>query len=103
MNIAIIGLGLIGGSYAKATKSRTLHTVYGFDLDSEVMMFARMTGAIDKPLTDELLTECDLVLTALRPAAAIRWAEEHKVRPGMEYRLNMSAWPETARDSVLQT
>ena len=52
MNIAIIGLGLIGGSYAKATKSRTLHTVYGFDLDSEVMMFARMTGAIDKPLTD---------------------------------------------------
>ena len=77
MNIAIIGLGLIGGSYAKATKSRTLHTVYGFDLDSEVMMFARMTGAVDKPLTDELLTECDLVLTALRPAAAIRWTEEH--------------------------
>ena len=71
MNIAIIGLGLIGGSYAKATKSRTLHTVYGYDLDQEVMMFARMTGAMDKALTDELLRECDLVITALRPAAAI--------------------------------
>ena len=77
MNIAIIGLGLIGGSYAKATKSRTLHTVYGYDLDQEVMMFARMTGAIDKPLTDELLTECDLVITALRPGAALSWTREH--------------------------
>ena len=69
MNIAIIGLGLIGGSYAKATKSRTLHTVYGYDLDQEVMMFARMTGAMDKALTDELLETCDLVLVALRPGA----------------------------------
>lgn len=77
MNIAIIGLGLIGGSYAKATKSRTLHTVYGFDLDTEVMMFARMTGAMDKALTDELLTECDLVITALRPGAALAWTREH--------------------------
>ena len=82
MNIAIIGLGLIGGSYAKATKSRTLHTVYGFDLDQEVMMFARMTGAIDKALTDELLESCDLVITALRPGAAIRWTAEHAQQLG---------------------
>ena len=77
MNIAIIGLGLIGGSYAKSTKSRTLHTVYGFDLDQEVMMFARMTGAIDKALTDELLETCALVIVALRPGAAISWTREH--------------------------
>lgn len=77
MNIAIIGLGLIGGSYAKATKSRTLHTVYGYDLDQEVMMFARMTGAMDKALTDELLTECDLVIAALRPGAALQWTRDH--------------------------
>lgn len=77
MNIAIIGLGLIGGSYAKATKARTLHTVYGFDLDQEVMMFARMTGAMDKALTDELLAECDLVIVALRPGATLSWTREH--------------------------
>ena len=77
MNIAIIGLGLIGGSYAKATKSRTLHTVYGYDLDTEVMMFARMTGAMDAALTDELLETCDLVITALRPGAAIAWTKAH--------------------------
>lgn len=77
MNIAIIGLGLIGGSYAKATKTRTLHTVYGYDLDQEVMLFARMTGAMDLALTDALLETCDLVIVALRPAAAIAWTREH--------------------------
>ena len=77
MNIAVIGLGLIGGSYAKSTKSRTLHTVYGYDLDQEVMMFARMTGAMDKALTDELLETCDLVIVALRPGAAIAWTKAH--------------------------
>ena len=82
MNIAIIGLGLIGGSYAKATKSRTLHTVYGYDLDQEVMMFARMTGAMDKALTDELLETCDLVLVALRPGAALKWTADHAAMLG---------------------
>ena len=82
MNIAIIGLGLIGGSYAKATKARTLHTVYGYDLDQEVMMFARMTGAMDKVLTDELLETCELVLVALRPGAALAWTEEHAAALG---------------------
>ena len=77
MNIAIIGLGLIGGSYAKSTKARTLHTVYGYDLDQEVMMFARMTGAMDKALTEELLETCDLVIVALRPGAAMQWTKEH--------------------------
>lgn len=82
MNIAIIGLGLIGGSYAKATKSRTLHTVYGFDIDTEVMMFARMTGAMDQQLTDALLETCDLVLVALRPGAAINWTRTHAAQLG---------------------
>ena len=77
MNIAVIGLGLIGGSYAKSTKARTLHTVYGYDLDQEVMMFARMTGAMDKALTEELLETCDLVIVALRPGAALQWTREH--------------------------
>ncbi|MCQ2416492.1 MAG: prephenate dehydrogenase [Oscillospiraceae bacterium] len=82
MNIAIIGLGLIGGSYAKATKARTLHTVYGYDLDKETMLFARMTGAIDQELTDELLETCQLVITALRPGAVLKWASDHAAAMG---------------------
>lgn len=77
MNIGIVGLGLIGGSMAKSIKSRTLHTVYGVDLDQETMLFARLCGAIDGTLTEEKLAECDLVLLGLRPAAAVKWTEEH--------------------------
>ena len=33
MNIAIVGLGLIGGSIAKAIKYNTDNTVYGYDID----------------------------------------------------------------------
>ena len=77
MNVGIVGLGLIGGSMAKAVKSRTAHTVFGIDLDGETMSLARMSGAIDAPLTDETLPQCDLVMVAIRPGAAIRWVGEH--------------------------
>ncbi len=77
MNIGIVGLGLIGGSMAKSIKARTSHTVYGSDLDSETMTMARMCGAIDAPLTDENLPQCDLILIAIRPGAAIEWVRRH--------------------------
>ena len=77
MIIGIVGLGLIGGSMAKSIHTRTSHTVYGIDLDHETMMLARMCGSINAPLTDENLPQCDVVLVAIRPGAAIRWVEEH--------------------------
>ena len=77
MTVGIVGLGLIGGSMAKSIKARTAHTVFGCDLDQETMMMARMCGAIDAPLTAENLKDCDLVLVAIRPAAAVKWVKEH--------------------------
>ena len=77
MNVGIVGLGLIGGSMAKSIKHRTAHTVWGSDLDAETMMMARMCGAIDAALTDENLPQCDLILIAIRPAAAIAWVAAH--------------------------
>ena len=77
MNVGIVGLGLIGGSMAKSTKARTGHTVWGADLDKETMTMARMCGAIDSPLTDENLPQCDLILVAIRPAAAVEWVRTH--------------------------
>ena len=82
MIIGIVGLGLIGGSMAKSIHTRTSHTVYGIDLDHETMMLARMCGSIDAPLTDENLPQCDVILVAIRPGAAIRWVEEHADRIG---------------------
>ena len=77
MNVGIVGLGLIGGSLAKSIKSRTAHTVWGIDLSQETMMLARMCGAIDGPLTEESIPQCDLILVAIRPQAAINWVREH--------------------------
>ena len=77
MKVGIVGLGLIGGSMAKSIKARTAHTVYGIDLDQETMMMARMCGAIDAPLTDENLPQCDLVLVAICPGAAVEWVKAH--------------------------
>jgi prephenate dehydrogenase len=77
MKIGIVGLGLIGGSMAKSIKTRTAHTVYGVDLNDETMTMARMCGAIDAPLSDENLPQCDLILVAIRPGAAIDWVRDH--------------------------
>ena len=77
MNVGIVGLGLIGGSMAKSIKVRTAHRVWGVDLDAETMTLSRLSGAIDGMLTPENLPQCDLVLVAIRPAAAVRWVSEN--------------------------
>ena len=77
MNVGIVGLGLIGGSMAKSIKVRTANTVWGIDLDAETMTLSRLSGAIDGALTTENLPLCDLVLVAIRPAAAVAWVKEH--------------------------
>ena len=80
MNVGIVGLGLIGGSMAKSIKARTGHTVYGIARSEETLMMARMCGAIDGALTDETLPQCDLILVAIRPQAAIDWVRDHADR-----------------------
>ena len=80
MNVAIVGLGLIGGSMAKSIKNRTAHTVWGADLNSETMTMARMCGAIDAPLTEENLPQAELILVAIRPGAAVEWVRQHADR-----------------------
>ena len=40
MKIGIVGLGLIGGSFAKAYKSAGSHAVYGCDTDGRILEFA---------------------------------------------------------------
>lgn len=76
MTIGIAGLGLIGGSLAKAYKAAGDHTVYGHDLDTSVIEFARLAGAVDGPLTEENLKECDLILVALYTGAAIEYMKQ---------------------------
>lgn len=77
MNIAIIGLGLIGGSLARCLKKNTPHTVLGMDTDPQVIYKARLLDAIDGELTEERLSICDMVIVATWPKAAVAYMQEH--------------------------
>lgn len=77
MIIGIIGLGLIGGSFAKAIKAKTMHKVLAYDIDEHVMIFAEMSGAIDGMLTEENLSECEVLLLAVPPHSAVDWLKVH--------------------------
>ena len=67
MRVGIIGLGLIGGSMAKAAAALGTHTLWGRDVDPDVMEAALACGAVEGVLTDGRLSLCDLVLLALTP------------------------------------
>ena len=84
MQIAIIGLGLIGGSLARTIKLHTEHRVLGCDLNPQTIQQAFLMGAIDEELTDAALRDCDLVLVSLYPGAIIEWVKAHAAdfKPG---------------------
>ena len=77
MEIGIVGLGLIGGSLAKAISQNTDNTVYGFDISKPVVHKAMLVDAIEQPLTDELLSQCDIVIVALYPQDTVDYVTSH--------------------------
>ena len=62
MKIAIVGLGIIGGSYCKALKAHTKHYVIGINRTQSVAQKALEQGAIDKIGTPESADEADVVI-----------------------------------------
>ena len=77
MNIAVVGLGLIGGSLAKCIKKLTPHTVLGTDISEQVMYKAKLLEVIDGVLTPERLAICDMVIVATCPGAAVDFVTTH--------------------------
>lgn len=75
MNVAVVGLGLIGGSAAKAYKASG-HKVFAYDIDGSILDFSMLSKTVDTKLTDENLSECDLVIVATYPDAAIKFLED---------------------------
>lgn len=84
MNIAVIGLGLIGGSFAKTIKRYTGHTCLGYDRDQAVLQKALDCHAIDEILPPEHLFRADLSIISLHPVQTIAFLREHAgdFRPG---------------------
>ena len=75
MNIAVIGLGIIGGSFCKAIKKYTDHYVIGINRTTETAQKALEVGAIDEVGTQESLKKADLVILAMYPKADIDYIE----------------------------
>ena len=82
MTVGILGLGLIGGSMARAY-SKAGHQVFAAELDLDTLSFAELAGVVEGPLTCENLGQCDLILLAVYPEASAAWLEEmgHLVSP----------------------
>ena len=68
--VGILGLGLIGGSFAKAYHAAGW-TVLAADRDAAILSFAQMSGAVDGALGAENAAQCDLILACICPEAAI--------------------------------
>lgn len=69
MTVGIVGLGLIGGSFAKAYREAG-ETVLACNRTEDTLKFAMLSGAVDGELTDENIGSCDLVIIAVFPEAA---------------------------------
>ncbi len=76
MKIGVVGLGLIGGSVAKAYKAIG-HIVYGYDTDSTILGYAKLSGTIDDVLFPERYSDCDLIILAATPKAMVKYLADN--------------------------
>ena len=77
MKIAVIGLGIIGGSFCKAIKKHTAHTVIGINRTHSVAEQAKNDGSIDVIGTVESLGEADIIFLCMYPQACVDFIKEN--------------------------
>ena len=82
MNVGILGLGLIGGSLARAYALEG-HTVYAIQRNETMLSFAMLAGAVHGKLHEETIPKCDLILLAIYPDGSAKWLEDnaHLISP----------------------
>ena len=76
MKVGILGLGLIGGSLARAY-SKAGHEVYVCEKDRDMLDFAQLAGAVTGELDIQSICVCDLILLAIYPGGSAAWLEEN--------------------------
>ena len=77
--ILIVGLGLLGGSYARALKKKG-YTVWAIEKKNESVEFALKEGIIDRGSTlveESFLKEANITVFALYPHVFVEWIREH--------------------------
>jgi len=80
LTVGIVGLGLIGGSLAKAAKENTMHTVLGMDIAQPVVLKARLLDAIDGELKPDTLKRCDILLIAIHPQDTLKFMKDNAAK-----------------------
>ena len=76
MNVGILGLGLIGGSLARAY-SKAGHSVYACEQDESMLTFAQLSGAVKDVLNQDTIPSCDLILLAIFADGSAQWLENN--------------------------
>lgn len=76
MKVGILGLGLIGGSLARAYALEG-HTVYAAEKDESMLSFAILAGAVHGRLDEHTIPQCNLILLAIYPGGSAAWLEEN--------------------------
>ena len=84
MNIVVAGLGIIGGSYCKAIKKYTKHTVIGINRSPKPLQQALECGAIDEISNEQSLKMADMLILGQYPAAAVDYVKTygHLIKKG---------------------
>lgn len=76
MNVGILGLGLIGGSFARAYV-KAGHTVYACEQDESILLFAQAAGVVKGVLDESTIPSCDLILLAIYADGSSQWLENN--------------------------
>ena len=77
MNIAVVGMGIIGGSFCKAFKKYTDHYIIGINRTQSTLQQAFDCGAIDEMGNEESLSNADVVIMAVYPQATVEYIEKY--------------------------
>lgn len=79
LNILIVGLGLLGGSYALGLKQKGFK-VSAIDVSEKTIEYAKDNGIVDFATTDvdtELIKSADLIIFALYPHIFCKWVKDY--------------------------
>ena len=76
MTVGILGLGLIGGSLARAY-AKAGHKVLACEKDSSMLSFAQLAGACDGTLDQSNIATCELILLSIYSGGSISWLEDN--------------------------
>ena len=72
MTAGIVGLGLIGGSFAKAYH-KAGERVLACNRSKDILNFAIINGDVDAELNSDNIEECDIIIICIYPEAAMDW------------------------------